>query len=189
VTFTPLTPEQRAALANFIGDAKAAETGMVLTLGESVRDAREHDHTTQREDWFCMNLTSFMGVRMGVVLRRLADAEAEVERLRAQIAEADSSAEPDFFRPGRVYTRDLMFRAPEDRPNFECVGIGMHPSKGARRAFGFEQPGAGQPWVSASQRDEEWAHGWIDLGPIQPDKLTRTFAPTQALPEDQEVGE
>lgn len=87
-----------------------------------------------------------------------------------------------FFRPGRTYTRDLPFRAPEDRPLFECVGVGRHPSKdGALRAFGFESPGVGRPWVSASQRTEEWAEGWVDLGPTSPDRLTRTFAPTQVL--------
>ncbi|MEU1141831.1 hypothetical protein ABZ392_33985 [Streptomyces sp. NPDC005885] len=87
-----------------------------------------------------------------------------------------------FFRPGRMYTRDLPFRTPEDRPTFECVGVGRHPSKGgALRAFGFEQPGVGHPWASASQRTEEWVEGWVDLGPTKPDRLTRTFAPTQVL--------
>ncbi|MFI2033680.1 hypothetical protein ACH470_03110 [Streptomyces bottropensis] len=196
MTFEPLTPEQRAALASFIGEVtKPAEIGLVLSLGESVRNAREHDHTTQREDWFCMNLASFMGERMGPVLRRLLDLEAEQQTLNEALSDAaeklraDQEPASSFFRPGRTYIRDLPFRAPEDRPSFECVGVGMHPSKGVLRAFGFEQPGDGQPWVSASQREEEWADGWIDLGPSRPDRLTRTFAPTQALPEDQEVGE
>ncbi len=93
----------------------------------------------------------------------------------------------EFFRPGRTYIRNLPFRAPEDLPVFECVGVGVHPSKDAVRAFGFERPGAGRPWVSASQRTEEWEEGWVDLGPIEPDRLTRTFVPTQVLrDEDQE---
>ncbi|MFE6284400.1 hypothetical protein [Streptomyces sp. NPDC057877] len=90
-----------------------------------------------------------------------------------------------FFRPGRLYTRDLPFRASEDRPNFECVGIGRHPTKDSLRAFGFEQPGDGQPWASAAQRMEEWTDGWVDLGPARPDRLTHTFAPTQALREEE----
>ncbi|NUS83015.1 MAG: hypothetical protein HOY75_09725 [Streptomyces sp.] len=105
-----------------------------------------------------------------------------------QVPADSEGATPSFFRPGRMYTQDLPFRAPEDRPNFECVGVGRHPSKdGALRAFGFEQPGAGQPWVSAAQRTEEWAEGWVDLGPVTPDRLTRTFAAVQTLREDEGV--
>ncbi|MFB6943224.1 hypothetical protein ACFWGL_16980 [Streptomyces sp. NPDC060286] len=74
------------------------------------------------------------------------------------------AARHGFFRPGCTYTRDLPFRAPEDRPSFQCKGVGVHPSKGSLRAFGFEQPGAGAPWVSASQRVEEWAAGWVEIG-------------------------
>ncbi|MGW3166943.1 hypothetical protein ACWC9Q_29615 [Streptomyces sp. NPDC001142] len=74
------------------------------------------------------------------------------------------AARHDFFQPGRTYTRSLPFRAPEDRPNFQCVGVGVHPSKGTLRALGFEQPGAGAPWLSASQRVEEWADGWVEIG-------------------------
>jgi hypothetical protein len=99
----------------------------------------------------------------------------------AKEIEPESASVPGFFRPGRTYTQDLPFRAPEDLPSFECVGIGVHPTKGGLRAFGFQQPGAGRPWESASQRQEEWQEGWIDLGPSRPDRLTRTFAATQVL--------
>jgi hypothetical protein len=99
----------------------------------------------------------------------------------AKEVEPESVSVPGFFRPGLTYTRNLSFRAPEDRPNFECIGIGMHPSKGVLRAFGFEQPGSDSPWVSASQRMEEWEEGWVEIGPVRPDRLTRTFSPTQAL--------
>ncbi|MEU6535566.1 hypothetical protein [Streptomyces sp. NPDC047000] len=99
----------------------------------------------------------------------------------AEEIEPKSASVPGFFRPGRTYTRDLPFRAPEDRPSFDCVGIGVHPTKGGLRAFGFQQPGAGRPWESTSQRREEWLEGWIDIGPSRPDRLTRTFAPTQVL--------
>ncbi|MGW0869899.1 hypothetical protein ACWD3Z_05335 [Streptomyces sp. NPDC002740] len=117
--------------------------------------------------------------------RAAGDVEAAVREQGA--LPAPGGDEPTFFRPGRIYTRDLPFRAPEDRPSFECVGIGWHPSKDALRAFGFEQPGAGFPWVSASQRTQEWEEGWIDLGPTTPDRLTQTFAPTQALQEDDDA--
>lgn len=68
---------------------------------------------------------------------------------------------PDFFQPSHTYTADEPFAAPEVRPNFRCVAIAEHPTKGSRRAFGFEQRGAGAPWVSSSMRDEEWADGWV----------------------------
>ncbi|RMB80128.1 hypothetical protein [Streptomyces shenzhenensis] len=97
---------------------------------------------------------------------------------------AAGAAPTEFFRPGRTYIRNLPFRALEDVPGFECVGVSVHPTKGTLRAFGFERPGAGSPWVSAAQRMEKWADGWVDLGPTEPDRLTRTFAADQALRED-----
>ncbi|MBK3631612.1 hypothetical protein JHN52_01275 [Streptomyces sp. MBT97] len=116
----------------------------------------------------------------------ITDVETAVRELGALPVPAGSW--PKFFCPGRLYTRDLPYRAPEDRPSFQCVGVGRHPSKGgALRAFGFEQPGVGRPWASAAQRMEEWEEGWLDLGRI-PDRLTRTFAPTQTLREDHMEG-
>jgi len=107
------------------------------------------------------------------------------ETVAAQESEPETAPAADFFRPGRTYIRNLPFRAPEDVPVFECVGVGVHPSKDVVRAFGFERPGARRPYVSASQRTEEWIDGWVDLGPTKPDRLTRTFAAAQALREDQ----
>lgn len=69
----------------------------------------------------------------------------------------------DFFEPDRTYTEDAPFRAPEDRPNFQCIAVAIHPTTGNRRALGFEQAGAGRPWKSSSMRDEEWADGWTDV--------------------------
>ncbi|MFG2963534.1 hypothetical protein ACGFZS_09620 [Streptomyces sp. NPDC048288] len=183
-----LTPEQRAKIAEQIGDVQPATPGLLAAFGQSVLNRREHQHP-EWEDLFCMNLSSWMGERMAPVLRRLIDAEAEIDALKTaqEKSSREADATPtDFFGPGRVYVRDLPFRAPEDTLQFECVGIGAHPSKdGALRAFGFERPGAGRPWVSASQRAEEWAEGWVDLGPVRPDGLTRTFAAVQALREDE----
>ncbi|MFJ9754934.1 hypothetical protein [Streptomyces sp. NPDC101149] len=79
-----LTPEQRAAIAEFIGDAKPATSALVVSFGQSVRDRREHEHP-QWEDFYCMNLSSYMGERMGPMLRRLLDAEAELEQLRRRV--------------------------------------------------------------------------------------------------------
>ncbi|MFF9285448.1 hypothetical protein [Streptomyces griseosporeus] len=77
-------PEQhgrRARIAELIGEVKPASDGLLEQLAESVRDRREHDHPTW-EDLYCLNLVSFMGERMGTVLRRLLDAEARAERYR-----------------------------------------------------------------------------------------------------------
>lgn len=71
-------------VAELIGDAKPASDGLLLQLGESVRDQREHEHP-KWEDLFCLNLVSFMGERMGTVLRRLLDAEARVSDLEAEL--------------------------------------------------------------------------------------------------------
>lgn len=75
--------KERAAIAELIGEAKPASDGLLVRLGESVRDRREHEHPTW-EDLFCLNLTSWAGERMGSVLRRLLDAEARVEQLLAE---------------------------------------------------------------------------------------------------------
>ncbi|WP_051905958.1 MULTISPECIES: hypothetical protein [Streptomyces] len=78
-----LPAEQRAAIAELVGDAKPATDRLLEQLAESVRDRREHKHPTW-EDLFCLNLVSWAGERMGPVLRRLLDAEARVAELEAQ---------------------------------------------------------------------------------------------------------
>ncbi|MYR61142.1 hypothetical protein GTY54_34600 [Streptomyces sp. SID625] len=64
-----------------IGDAKPAAPSLLVSCGQSVKNRLEHDHPTW-EDLYCLNLTSYMGERMGPVLRRLLDAEARAERYR-----------------------------------------------------------------------------------------------------------
>jgi len=89
VTYEPLTPEQRAAVEALIGEtARPAENGLTLSIGETVRDRREHQHPTGAEDLFCLNLASWVGERAASVLRRLLDAEAEAERLRGALRDA-----------------------------------------------------------------------------------------------------
>ncbi|MDX2749620.1 hypothetical protein PV413_03360 [Streptomyces scabiei] len=77
-----MTLEERAKLAELLGDAQPARNSLLLSFGKSVRDRREHDHTTQREDWYCLNLAAYMGERTAPVLRRLLDAESRAERYR-----------------------------------------------------------------------------------------------------------
>ncbi|AZM46612.1 hypothetical protein DMB38_13010 [Streptomyces sp. WAC 06738] len=84
-----LTRELRVALTECLGDAKPATGALLVQLGGSVRNRLAHDRSTQREDWYCMNLAAFMGERMGPVLRRLLDAEIECARLRGRVAELE----------------------------------------------------------------------------------------------------
>ncbi|MFD1656971.1 hypothetical protein ACFSL4_01655 [Streptomyces caeni] len=85
-----LTPEQRATLAEQLGDALPARNSLLMSFGKSVQDRRDHDHTTQREDWYCLNLAAYMGERAAPVLRRLLDAETEIDGLRARVAELEA---------------------------------------------------------------------------------------------------
>jgi hypothetical protein len=103
------------------------------------------------------NESAPVGLREGIeqILATMPAAEEE--------ATAAAATATPFFQPGRTYTEAAPFRAPEDRPNFQCVAVAIHPTTGTRRALGFEQPGAGGPWKSASFRDEEWADGWTDV--------------------------
>jgi hypothetical protein len=101
----PLSAERLAQIASLIGDAKPATDELLVSFGKSVRDRREHDHATQHEDWFCMNLAAYMGERMGPVLRRLLDAEArvaELEQAKRNARRAGFEAAIDVMRQERL---------------------------------------------------------------------------------------
>ncbi len=80
----PLTDAQLAAITALIGDTEPATNSLLGSLAESVRDRRQCEHP-RPEDFFCNNLTAWAGERIAFVLRRLVNAEAEVQRLRAEI--------------------------------------------------------------------------------------------------------
>jgi hypothetical protein len=89
-----LSPELRATIAEQLGEAKPARDGVLVSLAQSVKDRAEHDHSTAADwDWYCLNLSGYMGDRMGPVLRRLLDAESERDALRARVAELEAAAE------------------------------------------------------------------------------------------------
>lgn len=84
-------PEADAALAAL--GYRAATDERIADIAQMVLDRAAHDHPARGKDLYCLNLTSWMGERMGPVLVRLRDAEAErnalrteVERLRGQRA-------------------------------------------------------------------------------------------------------
>ncbi|AQS70890.1 hypothetical protein [Streptomyces pactum] len=74
--------QQRALAFEYLASAKPASTELVAGLAKTVRDVRDHQHPAW-EDLYCLNLLSYMGERMGPVLRRLLDAEARVAELEA----------------------------------------------------------------------------------------------------------
>ena len=82
-------------------------------------------------------------------------------RDREKNSRPEPDAAPDFFQPDHTYTRNLPYRAPELRPDFECTGIGQHPTKNERRAFGFYRSGSMSPWGSVALNDDAWADGWV----------------------------
>lgn len=80
---TPSRPEQ---IRSLLGTGQRPATDeLLLSLAESVRDRREHEHPTRREDLFCGNLTGWAGERMGAVLARLADTEEKVSKLKRKL--------------------------------------------------------------------------------------------------------
>ncbi|MEU6340226.1 hypothetical protein ABZ883_04655 [Streptomyces sp. NPDC046977] len=110
----PLSPEQRQQITALIGDAQPTTNALLVRIAESVRDRREHDHTSQREDWYCLNLVGFMGERMAPVLRRLLDAEARIAELETdavrlqQIADREHKAFLDTHNALNLVVQDAQ---------------------------------------------------------------------------------
>jgi hypothetical protein len=69
----------------------------------------------------------------------------------------------DFFAPDTTYTLADPYKAPEIRPQFQCVAVAVHPSKGEDRAFGFWRAGHASPWVSHAADAKDWAKGWVEM--------------------------
>lgn len=114
-----------AKVAELIGDGKPASDGLIAQLGESVRDVREHEHP-KWEDLYCLNLVSFMGERMGPVLRRLLDAEARVAELEAELREFPQFYLADYEGAGLTLhlTREAARAACDDFAKAEAHGRG-----------------------------------------------------------------
>lgn len=69
----------------------------------------------------------------------------------------------DFFQPETTYTVNDPYKAPEIRPQFQCVGTATHPSKSEQRAFGFWRVGSTSPWKSVALDPDDWARGWVEV--------------------------
>jgi hypothetical protein len=50
---------------------------LIAQLRETLGEIQSHEHPKRGEDFYCLNLVSWLGERMGPVLRRLADEQAE----------------------------------------------------------------------------------------------------------------
>ncbi|WP_030992183.1 hypothetical protein [Streptomyces sp. NRRL S-1813] len=129
--YEPLSPEHRAALAELIGDAaRPATADFLLRLGHTVKDCRTHDHGTG-EGIFCGNLVGWMGERMALVVRRLLDAEAELEKY-----------------VGKEPTRDE-----EAQHVNRCLDAVYHLCEEVKRAAGrWENPLPVPEWVAAVEQ-------------------------------------
>lgn len=132
-----MSPDERDMIAGLLGEALPATTGLLVSFGEAIRDRREHEHP-DREDWFCLNLAAYMGERMAPVLRRLLDAETELDRLRLQVAELevnlaakaqDAEAAVKGWGRARVRVAELEAAAPTTcRADIETA-LGTYPCK------------------------------------------------------------
>ncbi|MFH9403318.1 hypothetical protein ACH4JS_26735 [Streptomyces sp. NPDC017638] len=207
---TPMTPEQRAQLAELIGDAQPATSRLLEQLAESVRDRREHDHPTW-EDLYCLNLVSWMGERMGPVLRRLLDAEARVAELEAErerrrvrlaAAEADLLAVRGLLSPAggprrvpaevEIHERVapavewLLSRVAELETERHTTNASLSDAaealhEGRDRIANLEQLLASK---GRTVDEDPIAYALTPKAEASADRLTRMFAPTQALRED-----
>lgn len=74
----------------------------------------------------------------------------------------------DFFAPATTYTLADPYRAPEIRPDFQCIGVANHPRTGELRALGFYRPGSQSAWRSTALDPDDWALGWTPV-PVGPD--------------------
>lgn len=81
---TAPSEQQRAEIRSLIGRATAASDALVLSVANAYRDRRDHPAA---EDQYCAHLAGWISDCLPTVLHRLLDAEAEVERLRTELAE------------------------------------------------------------------------------------------------------
>jgi hypothetical protein len=71
---------------------------LLLDLAECAKKVREHEHPTG-EDFYCLNLTGYMGERMGAVLKRLDDELAEVRKWKDRHTALAEEATAGTFGP------------------------------------------------------------------------------------------
>lgn len=143
-----LLDAHRAAVLAADGQAYDGELAMLRGLARTLRVVVRPDDTS---------------VDVAEVRRLLHEHAADEAEAREKSSPAGADATPEFFQPGHTYTRNLPYRAPELRPDFQCTGVGHHPTKSEPRAFGFYRSGSMSPWGSVALNSEAWADGWVDV--------------------------
>lgn len=135
-----LTAEQRATLVEQLGGALPARNALLLSLGESIRERRG----------------------MAPVLRRLLDAEAEIDRLRDELAEEKADRNPRL--------RCLLVKAAKDRDLYVgWSGIAEGPTgewtRAEALAYGFPRSRLDRADVNGSSALGDYRPGlWDDDG-------------------------
>ncbi|MFE3578767.1 hypothetical protein [Streptomyces vinaceus] len=95
------------------------------------------------------------------MLRRMAEEEGK-DTGTGTIGGEPTPA-PDFFQPGRTYTDNNGYRAPEITTNFHVEHVTRHPASGRLRAIGWSRSLApGSRW-HGDFRDEDEFEGWTEL--------------------------
>ncbi|WP_327029741.1 hypothetical protein OG989_04245 [Micromonospora sp. NBC_01740] len=67
---------------NDIDAIRPATDLLIAQMRETLGEIQAHEHPTRGEDFYCLNLVSWLGERMGPVLRRLADEQSETFKWR-----------------------------------------------------------------------------------------------------------
>jgi len=88
---TPMTDEQRAAIAELIGSPQPAPGVLLAEIARNVRAVRRFEGPQWEDPYWCEHV-AFLGKYMGPVLRRLLDAEDRIERRRARLVALQNDA-------------------------------------------------------------------------------------------------
>lgn len=90
---------------------------LLAQMREAVQDVKDHAHT--REDFFCLNLLGWLGERTWVLLGHIdeqaaviADRDATIARLTAELAEARLLQSPFPDQSRRMGDREIADREP-----------------------------------------------------------------------------
>lgn len=115
-----------------LGDQPPATDLLLGRLAGTVVEQREHQHPTEGQgpDLHCLNLTSFMGDRMGAVLRRVADEQSEVfkERQRATALAEEFEREADAIMAERDRYHEVADHLARALAAITGADIGEHSS-------------------------------------------------------------
>ncbi|MFD8577208.1 hypothetical protein ACFV1H_17985 [Streptomyces virginiae] len=106
---------------------------------------------------------------VAVAARVAAEFRAEVFLKGKGTGTTGNEPTPDFFQPGRTYTDNNGYRAPELTTHFHVEHVTRHPEGGQLRAIGWSRSLApGSRWHGDFRDGDEFA-GWTELSaPLLP---------------------